>query len=117
MPLQRGQGSVKSFILHPSPSHQPTYLFFLSEQFFVMIQSMEIRSLNALYLINIINPLVFVCEINTIHVLINFIHQAKSSSASFRTIMQNDSNEYDLNDIDFYINFIIDYQPYKKLIL
>ena len=39
-------------------------------------------------------------EINTIRVINNFIHQAKLSSACFRTMMRSDNNENDLNDME-----------------
>ena len=39
-------------------------------------------------------------EMNTIHVLNNFIHLAKLSSACFRTIIRSGNNEYDLNDME-----------------
>ena len=39
-------------------------------------------------------------EIKTIHVLNNFIHQAKSSSACFRMVMRSSINKYDFNDME-----------------
>ena len=44
----------------PPPSDQPTYLFLLPDQSCLMIQSMEIRSLNVVYL-NISNNTLSVC--------------------------------------------------------